>query len=91
MTHLSRLTDLSQVDLDVDFATEVEPYLGRLIGVGGFGRVYEAEWRGRKVAVKIMTCDTDAQWQVGGCGAGERELGACARPNGGARRRRSRS
>lgn len=41
------------VDLDVDPA-ELEGKLGRCLGTGGFGSVYEAEWRGRKVAVKML-------------------------------------
>lgn len=37
------------IPLNVDFATEIQPYLGRLLGKGGFGHVYEATWRGQKV------------------------------------------
>jgi hypothetical protein len=33
-------------------------------GVGGFGRVYEAMWRGQRVAVKVMPCDNTGQYQV---------------------------
>lgn len=29
--------------------------------VGGFGRVYEAVWRGQRVAVKTVRCDSEAQ------------------------------
>eukprot|EP00798_Chlamydomonas_sp_ICE-L_P020553 gene20553-27343_t len=43
--------------------TEVEPHLGRLIGVGGFGKVYESSWRGQRVAVKIVTCETETQFK----------------------------
>lgn len=56
----------SQIDLHIDFETEVQPFLGRLIGVGGFGRVYEAKWHGRCVAVKIMPCDNDLHYTVRG-------------------------
>lgn len=34
-------------------------------GVGGFGQVYEAVWRGQRVAVKIMPCQGMGQYQVG--------------------------
>jgi hypothetical protein len=49
------------VPLNVDFAAEIEPALGRVLGRGGYGVVYEAEWRGQK---------------VGGLG-GEQLAGAC--------------
>ncbi|GLC37352.1 hypothetical protein PLESTB_001596600 [Pleodorina starrii] len=55
---------LAAIELNVDYETEVAPNLGRLIGVGGFGRVYEATWRGRKVAVKTVTIDNEAQRQA---------------------------
>lgn len=55
------MTD-SGIDLNVDYKKEIEPNLGRLIGRGGFGRVYECNWRGRKVAVKLLdTLDSDAE------------------------------
>jgi hypothetical protein len=38
------------VPLNVDFLEELEPRLGRVIGRGGYGVVYEAMWRGRKVS-----------------------------------------
>jgi hypothetical protein len=41
------------IDLDVD-PTEILGNLGRCLGTGGFGSVFEAEWRGRKVAVKML-------------------------------------
>lgn len=51
---------MSTIDLNVDFKQEIEPQLGRLIGRGGFGRVYECTWRGQKAAVKILdTLDSD--------------------------------
>ncbi|GLC66073.1 hypothetical protein PLESTF_000378700 [Pleodorina starrii] len=55
---------MAPIELDVDFETEVAPHLGRLVGVGGFGRVYEGTWRGRKVAVKTVTIDNEAQRQA---------------------------
>eukprot|EP01025_Chloroclados_australasicus_P049522 TRINITY_DN5645_c0_g3_i1.p1 TRINITY_DN5645_c0_g3~~TRINITY_DN5645_c0_g3_i1.p1 ORF type:complete len:1007 (+),score=141.35 TRINITY_DN5645_c0_g3_i1:521-3541(+) len=44
----------SEVDLNVNFAKEIQPKLGRVLGSGGFGKVYEAEWKGQKVAVKVI-------------------------------------
>jgi Protein kinase domain len=41
------------IDLDVD-PSEIMGHLGRCLGTGGFGSVFEAEWRGRKVAVKML-------------------------------------
>lgn len=41
------------IDLDVD-PSEIMGSLGRCLGTGGFGSVYEAEWRGKKVAVKML-------------------------------------
>ncbi|GFR42058.1 hypothetical protein Agub_g2877, partial [Astrephomene gubernaculifera] len=55
---------LAPIELDVDYETEVEPFLGRLIGVGGFGRVYEATFRGRKVAVKTVVIEDEKQRQA---------------------------
>eukprot|EP00884_Botryococcus_braunii_P016796 jgi/Botrbrau1/37/Bobra.0022s0032.1 len=40
--------------LDVNFDSEIRPFLGRCLGTGGFGSVYEATWRGRPVAVKML-------------------------------------
>ena len=42
-----------EIDLDVD-PSEIMGSLGRCLGTGGFGSVYEAEWRGKKVAVKML-------------------------------------
>jgi hypothetical protein len=50
--------------MHVDFEGEVRPSLGRLLGVGGFGRVYAAMYRGTPAAVKIMACDGPQQFQV---------------------------
>jgi len=38
------------IPLNVDFAAEIQPNLGRLLGRGGFGHVYEATWRGQRVS-----------------------------------------
>mmetsp|Transcript_1603 Transcript_1603/g.4627 ORF Transcript_1603/g.4627 Transcript_1603/m.4627 type:complete len:1077 (+) Transcript_1603:855-4085(+) len=45
----------SGIDLQVDFLKEVKPYLGKRLGEGAFGVVYEATWRGSKVAVKVLS------------------------------------
>lgn len=37
------------IPLNVDYATEIQPHLGRLLGRGGFGAVYEGTWRGQRV------------------------------------------
>jgi hypothetical protein len=37
------------IPLNVDFAREIQPHLGKLLGRGGFGAVYEATWRSHKV------------------------------------------
>jgi hypothetical protein len=44
------------VPLDVDFKQEIKPHLGRLLGKGGYGQVYEAEWRGQKVSGWLLGC-----------------------------------
>lgn len=38
------------IPLNVDYAAEIQPNLGRLLGRGGFGHVYEATWRGQRVS-----------------------------------------
>jgi hypothetical protein len=42
-----------EIDLDVD-PSEIMGHLGKCLGTGGFGSVFEAEWRGKKVAVKML-------------------------------------
>lgn len=44
------------IPLNVDFAAEIQPNLGRLLGRGGFGHVYEATWRGQRVSGIVATC-----------------------------------
>jgi hypothetical protein len=38
------------IPLNVDYAAEIQPNLGRLLGRGGFGHVYEGTWRGQRVS-----------------------------------------
>lgn len=38
------------IPLNVDYATEIQPHLGRLLGRGGFGAVYIGTWRGQRVS-----------------------------------------
>jgi hypothetical protein len=38
--------------------------LGVLLGAGSYGRVYKGRWRGRDVAVKVMTHDMPAAERV---------------------------
>lgn len=40
-------------------------HICQLTGVGGFGRVYHARWRGQEVAVKVLACDDAKHYQVG--------------------------
>ena len=49
------LPGLSPIELNVDFKEEIEPNLGRLLGKGGYGHVYEAMWRGEKVSKRVST------------------------------------
>lgn len=56
------------IDLDVDFEAEVAPGLGRLLGRGGYGEVYEGRWRGQRVAVKLLSMDSEELRQVGASG-----------------------
>jgi len=44
-----------KVDLAVDFIQDVKPNLGKRLGEGAFGVVYEGSWKGRQVAVKVMS------------------------------------
>lgn len=53
-----------QVELYVDYAKEIEPHIGHLIGSGGGGRVYEGAWRGLRAAVKIMSCCSNKEYAV---------------------------
>ena len=46
-----------QADSNGDFGKTPEPLgvkYGRKIGVGGFGAVYEGEWAGKSVAIKVI-------------------------------------
>ncbi|KIZ04666.1 Nodulation receptor kinase [Monoraphidium neglectum] len=52
------------VPLNVDFQAEIEPRLGRVMGRGGYGVVYEAMWRGQKVAVKLLSVDSDQLYEA---------------------------
>jgi hypothetical protein len=60
------------IPLNVDFAKEIQPHLGRLLGRGGFGAVYEATWRGRKVSSSVEgdVCCYDCGCPLVGCLAG---------------------
>lgn len=48
---------VAPIDFEVDFVNDIEPHLGHLLGVGGFGRVYHGYWNGEEVAVKV--CDIE--------------------------------
>lgn len=50
--------------------TQVDVKLQRLLGVGAAGCVYEAEWEGRQVAVKLMHPSSADQGAFSRCGAG---------------------
>eukprot|EP00803_Ostreobium_quekettii_P000840 evm.model.scf_222.12 EVM.evm.TU.scf_222.12 scf_222:82240-92611(-) len=56
--------NLSAVNFDVDYKTEIEPFLGEKLGEGGFGKVFQATWRHVKVAVKVMKIDNDSMQQT---------------------------
>jgi hypothetical protein len=64
------------IDLDVDYESEVAPGLGRLLGRGGYGEVYEGRWRGQRVAVKLLSMDSEELRQVGGWGEGSEPAAA---------------
>ncbi|KAK9918851.1 hypothetical protein WJX75_007510 [Coccomyxa subellipsoidea] len=44
----------ANIDMDVDFEAEIKPHLKTCLGQGGFGTVFEATWRGKQVAVKVL-------------------------------------
>ncbi|EIE21885.1 hypothetical protein COCSUDRAFT_56332 [Coccomyxa subellipsoidea C-169] len=44
----------ANIDMDVDFEAEIKPHLRTCLGQGGFGTVFEATWRGKRVAVKVL-------------------------------------
>lgn len=75
LPHLLTVTTIRQVDLHVDYASEIEPHIGRLIGVGAYGRVFEALWRGQRVAVKHMVCADEAEYKV--CTGGGHTTALC--------------
>ncbi|KAJ9516605.1 hypothetical protein QJQ45_015226 [Haematococcus lacustris] len=70
---------LSEVDLYIDFDAEVKQHLGRLIGVGGFGKVHEAVWQGQRVAIKIMSCEMPRITRYRSEGSLVKEVELCAR------------
>jgi hypothetical protein len=51
------------IPLNVDYATEIQPHLGRLLGRGGFGAVYEGTWRGQRVR-RLAPCACVQTWQL---------------------------
>jgi hypothetical protein len=53
-----------QADSNGEFAVAPEPLgvrYGKKIGVGGFGAVYEGEWAGKQVAIKVRACGDRAR------------------------------
>lgn len=48
------------IPLDVDFKSQIHPNIGVQLGEGGFGKVYEANWRGKQVAVKVLKVDSES-------------------------------
>jgi hypothetical protein len=63
----------AEVDMGVDWS-ELEGKLGRCLGTGGFGSVYEATWRGRRVAVKMLPPFAGGGGEVPGGGPGQAAL-----------------
>jgi NADPH-dependent curcumin reductase CurA len=53
-----RLPGEAPVPLNISFRVEIEPRLGRVLGRGGYGVVYEAEWRGRKARYRPIRTST---------------------------------
>eukprot|EP00192_Tetraselmis_astigmatica_P000710 CAMPEP_0117663070 /NCGR_PEP_ID=MMETSP0804-20121206/8388_1 /TAXON_ID=1074897 /ORGANISM="Tetraselmis astigmatica, Strain CCMP880" /LENGTH=1263 /DNA_ID=CAMNT_0005470007 /DNA_START=319 /DNA_END=4111 /DNA_ORIENTATION=- len=58
-TSSSHEPSTSGIDLRVDFSKELKGRLGRCLGSGAFGQVYQANWRGMEVAVKLFTIRRD--------------------------------
>jgi len=54
---------IQNIPLDIDYATEIEPFLGPLLGEGGFGQVYAASWKGQQVAVKLMRVEAEIMYK----------------------------
>jgi len=55
--------EIQNIPLNIDYASEIEPHLGQLLGEGGFGQVYAAYWNGQPVAVKLMKVETDVMYK----------------------------
>uniref|UniRef100_A0A061RK97 Sh2 domain-containing protein n=1 Tax=Tetraselmis sp. GSL018 TaxID=582737 RepID=A0A061RK97_9CHLO len=53
---LDSLNDVQDVvDLNIDFKTEVQPFIEKRIGGGAFGDVYKGTFRGKPTAIKLFS------------------------------------